>query len=477
MTRVIGRAERLPVDPAAAEELGTILRGELVRPGDPRYEHHRRVWNGSIDRHPGLIARCAGVADVRLALRFARDHDLVVAIRGGGHSFPGHSVCDDGMVIDLSPMKGLRVDPVARTARVQAGVLVGELDRETQEFGLAVTAGIVTHTGVAGLTLGGGLGWLQRQYGLTIDNLISVDLVTADGELVTANNAHNPDLFWGLRGGGGNFGIATEFEFRLHPVGPEVFAGPVFWAMEDAPEVLRFYRDWIADCPNELMTIVLQRRAPDLPVIPRDLVGRHVIAVTACHAGAVQEGERVLRPLKSFGRPLLDLCRRKPYLVHQSMFDPGFPHGWWYYFRACDVDQLTDDVIDTMAEHGRRIVSPITSVALWQMGGAVAGVDEDATAFSRRSAGFTFNINGNSMTPDGFEAERRWARDYWSALAPYHSGVYVNFLMDEGQDRVRQAYGPAKYRRLRTLKQRYDPDNVFRLNQNIQPGSPTESSP
>jgi FAD/FMN-containing dehydrogenase len=477
MTRMTGRAERLPADPAGAEELGTILRGELVRPGDPRYEHHRRVWNGSIDRHPGLIARCAGVADVRLALRFARDHDLVVAIRGGGHSFPGHSVCDDGMVIDLSPMKGLRVDPVARTARVQAGVLVGELDRETQEFGLAVTAGIVTHTGVAGLTLGGGLGWLQRQYGLTIDNLISVDLVTADGELVTANNAHNPDLFWGLRGGGGNFGIATEFEFRLHPVGPEVFAGPVFWAMEDAPEVLRFYRDWIADCPNELMTIVLQRRAPDLPVIPRDLVGRHVIAVTACHAGAVQDGERILRPLKSFGRPLLDLCRRKPYLVHQSMFDPGFPHGWWYYFRACDVDQLTDDVIDTMAEHGRRIVSPITSVALWQMGGAVAGVDEDATAFSRRSAGFTFNINGNSMTPDGFEAERRWARDYWSALAPYHSGVYVNFLMDEGQDRVRQAYGPAKYKRLRTLKQRYDPDNVFRLNQNIQPGSPTESSP
>jgi hypothetical protein len=470
MTTVTRSAERLSLDPVAADELGAALRGELVRPGDLSYERHRRVWNGSIDRHPGLIARCCGVADVRSAIRFARDHGLLVAVRGGGHSFPGHSVCDDGMVIDLSPMKGVRVDPVARTARVQAGVLLGELDRETQEFGLAVTSGIVTHTGVAGLTLGGGLGWLQRAYGLTIDNLLSVDLVTADGEFVTASDSHNADLFWGLRGGGGNFGVATEFEFRLHPVGPEVFAGPVFWAMDDAPEVLRFYRDWIADCPDELMTIVVQRRAADLPVIPRDLVGRHVIAVTACYAGPVEDGERVLRPLKHFGRPLLDLCRPKPYLVHQSMFDPGFLHGWWYYFRACDVDRLTDEVIDIVAEHGRRIVSPITSIALWQMGGAVARVGEDDTAFSGRSAGFTFNINGNSMTPDGFDAERRWARDYWSALAPYQSGVYVNFLMDEGQDRVRQAYGPPRYERLRALKRRYDPANVFRLNQNIPPG-------
>ena len=466
------RPQQVLLEPLAVGVFAASLRGELIPPGDPSYEQHRRVWNGSIDRHPGLIARCAGIADVRSAIRFAREQGLLVAVRGGGHSFPGYSVCDGGMVIDLSLMKGIRVDPEARTARVQAGALLGELDRETQEFGLAVTAGIVTHTGVSGLTLGGGLGWLQRKHGLTIDNLLSVDVVTADGEFVTASETHNADLFWGLRGGGGNFGIATEFEFRLHPVGPEVFAGPVFWAMEDAAEVLRVYRDWIADCPDELMTIVVQRRAPDLPVIPRDLVGRHVIAVVACYTGPLDDGERVLRPLKSFGHSLLDLCQPKPYLVHESMFDPGFPHGWWYYVRACDVAELTDEVIDIMAEHGRRIVSPISSIGLWQMGGEIARVGENETTFNGRGAGFTFNINGNSYTADGFDAEREWARDYWSALAPYHSGVYVNFLMDEGKERVREAYGPAKYDRLRALKRRYDPGNVFRLNQSIPPAPP-----
>ena len=469
MTIVSRDAAQVPPGPLAVDELATTLRGELIRPGDPGYEQQRRVWNGSVDRHPELIARCAGVADVRSSIRFAREHGLLVAVRGGGHSFPGYSVCDGGMVIDLSLMKGIRIDPDARTARVQAGVLLGELDRETQEFGLAVTAGIVTHTGVAGLTLGGGLGWLQRKHGLTIDNLLSLDVVTADGEFLTASDTYNADLFWGLRGGGGNFGIVTEFEFRLHAVGPEVFAGTVFWPMEEAAQVLRFYRDWIADCPDELMTIVVQRRAPDLPVIPRDLVGRHVIAVVGCYSGPIDDGERMLRPLKSFGRPLLDLCQPKPYLVHQSMFDLSYPHGRWYYVRACDVTELSDDVIDIVAEYGRRIVSPISSIALWQMGGAVARIGEDDTAFNGRGAGFTFNINGNSMTPDGFDAERQWARDYWSALAPYHSGVYVNFLMDEGKERVRQAYGSAKYDRLKALKRRYDPDNVFRLNQNIPP--------
>lgn len=469
MTIVSRDVAQVPPGPLAVDELATTLRGELIRPGDPGYEQQRRVWNGSVDRHPALIARCAGVADVRSSIRFAREHGLLVAVRGGGHSFPGYSVCDGGMVIDLSLMKGIRIDPDARTARVQAGVLLGELDRETQEFGLAVTAGIVTHTGVAGLTLGGGLGWLQRKHGLTIDNLLSLDVVTADGEFLTASDTNNADLFWGLRGGGGNFGIVTEFEFRLHAVGPEVFAGTVFWPMEEAPQVLRFYRDWIADCPDELMTIVVQRRAPDLPVIPRDLVGRHVIAVVACYSGPIDDGERMLRPLKSFGRPLLDLCQPKPYLVHQSMFDLSYPHGRWYYVRACDVAELSDDVIGIVAEYGRRIVSPISSIALWQMGGAVARIGEDDTAFNGRGAGFTFNINGNSMTPDGFDAERQWARDYWSALAPYHSGVYVNFLMDEGKERVRQAYGSAKYDRLKALKRRYDPDNVFRLNQNIPP--------
>lgn len=374
------------------------------------------------------------------------------------------------MLIDLGLMKGIRVDPEARTARVQAGVLLGELDRETQEFGLAVPSGIVTHTGVAGLTLGGGLGWVMRKYGLTIDQLLSVDVITAEGELVRASEDQNADLFWGVRGGGGNFGIVTEFEFRLNPVGPYVMAGPVFWPMEDAQEVLRFYRDWIADCPDELMTIAVQRRAPALPIVPPDLVGKHVVAIAACYAGQVEEGERVLRPLKEFGSPVLDLCRLKPFLEHQKMFDPSYPHGWSYYVKACDVAALDDDVIGIMVEHGRRITSPVASVALWQMGGAVGRVDDGATAFNGRQAGFTFNINGNSQTAVGFDAEREWARNYWSALAPHHTSVYVNFLMEEGEERVRQAYGDAKYDRLKALKRKYDPTNVFSLNQNIKPG-------
>ncbi|MEK6272943.1 MAG: FAD-binding oxidoreductase [Actinomycetota bacterium] len=457
------------LDEAALGELEGSFRGELVRPGDPTYDVHRKVWNGSIDRYPAVIARCAGVADVIAVVRFAREVGLVVAVRGGGHSYPGHSVCDGGILIDLGPMKGIRVDPEARTARAQAGVLWGELDRETQAFGLATTGGIVTHTGVAGLTLGGGIGWLHRKHGLTIDRLLSVDLITADGEFVRASATENPDLFWGVRGGGGNFGIVTEFEFRLDPVGPIVLAGPIFWPMEESPKVLRFYRDWIAEAPDELMTIVVQRRALPLPSVPPELHGELVVSVGCCYAGPVEEGEEVVRPLRKFGNPVLDLCQPKPYVAHQAMFDPAFPHGWSYYFRACDVAELTDDAIDVMVEHGSRIVSPITSVALWQMGGAVPRVGEAETAFNNRDAAFTFNINGNSKTAEGFQAEREWARTYWSALEPYHTSVYVNFLMDQGEEAIRQAYGPDKYDRLKALKRRYDPDNFFRLNQNIPP--------
>jgi hypothetical protein len=462
-------ARAASIDDASVNALKASFRGQIIRPADAGYDEHRKIWNGSIDRHPALIARCTGVADVLAAVRFARQHELLTAVRGGGHSFPGHSVCDGGIVIDLSPMKGIRVDPEGRTARAQAGVLLGELDREAQAFGLAVPAGIVTHTGIAGLTLGGGTGWIQRKYGLTIDNLRSVDLVTADGEFVKASDKENPDLFWGVRGGGGNFGIVTEFEYRLSPLGPQVMAGPIFWPMEEAPKVLRFYRDWIAGCPDELMTIVVQRRAPALPAIPPEWVGKPVIAVVPCYAGTVEDGERLVQPLKSFGSPLLDLCMPKPFVVHQRTFDPSFRHGWWYYVRSCDVAELTDPIIDIMADHGKRIASPITSIALWQMGGAVARVGQSETAFNGRTAGFTFNINGNSETAEGWEAEREWARAYWSALGPYHTGVYVNFLMEEGEDRIRQAYGGDKYDRLKALKLKYDPTNLFRLNQNIKP--------
>jgi FAD/FMN-containing dehydrogenase len=460
---------RTSIDPDAIEALRASFRGDVIAPTDEGYEEHRRVWNGSIDRHPALIARCAGVADVRDAVRFGREHELAVAVRGGGHSFPGLSTCDDGLLIDLAPMKGIRVDLDARMVRAQAGVLLGELDRETQEFGMAVPAGIVTHTGLAGLTLGGGIGWIMRKHGLTIDQLASVDVVTADAELVTASEGENDDLFWGVRGGGGNFGIVTEFELRLNALGPEVMAGPVFWPMEHTAEVLRFYRDWIADCPDELMTIVVQRKVPALPVIPPDLVGRLIIGVAACYSGPVEEGERVLKPLKSFGTPLLDLCVPKPFLVHQQMFDPSFRRGCWYYVRSCDVAELSDDVIDIVAEHGLRIESPVSSLALWQMGGAVARVADGDTAFNGRSAGHTFNINGNTEDAAGFEAEREWARGYWDALAPHHTSVYTNFLMEEGEERIRQAYGDDKYERLKSLKRTYDPTNFFRLNQNIRP--------
>jgi len=459
----------ISIDDAAIRALEESFRGQLVPPADPTYEEHRRVWNGSINRSPALIARCAGVADVIDAVRFAKKAGLIAAVRGGGHSFPGLSTNDGGIVIDLSMMKGISVDPEARTVRAQAGVLLGELDRETQAFGLALPAGIVSHTGLAGLTLGGGIGFVMRKFGLTIDNLLSVDLITATGEFVKASEHENADLFWGVRGGGGNFGIVTEFEFRLNSLGPYVVGGPVFWPMDQAPKVLRFYRDWIADCPDELMTIVVQRKAPDLPVVPRDLVGKLVLGVVCCYAGDIAKGEKVVRPLKEFGSPVLDLCVPKPYLTHQMMFDPSFRPGWWYYVRSCDVAEINDDIADVMIDYGNQITSPISSLALWQMGGAVSRVGEGETAFNGRNVGYTFNINGNTASADGFEEQREWARSYWTALSPYHTSVYVNFLMEEGEERIRQAYGAEKYDRLKTLKRKYDPDNFFRLNQNISP--------
>ena len=294
------------IDESSLNDLRSSFRGQLIRPADTDYDSSRKIWNGSIDRRPALIARCTGVSDVQSAVRFAREHELLTAVRGGGHSFPGLSLCDGGIVVDLGGMKRIHVDAEARTVRAQAGVLLGELDRETQAVGLAVPAGIVTHTGLAGLTLGGGIGWIMRKFGLTIDQLRSVDVVTANGEVVKANDRENADLFWGVRGGAGNFGIVTEFEFRLNSLGPQVVAGPVFWPMEESRNVLRFYRDWIADCPDELMTIVVQRRAPALPIVPPELVGKHVIAVVACYAGSIEDGEKVLKPLKRFGSPVLN---------------------------------------------------------------------------------------------------------------------------------------------------------------------------
>jgi hypothetical protein len=465
-------AEGLTLEDTAVAELQGGFRGEIVGRDAPGYEEQRKIWNGSIDRRPALIARCAGVADVISAVKFARQHGLPVAVRSGGHSFPGLSVADDAFVIDLSQMKGVRVDPEGRTARVQAGVLLGELDRETQAFGLAAPSGIVTHTGVAGLTLGGGIGWIMRKHGLSVDALRRVDLITAEGEFVQASADENEELFWGMRGAGANFGIATEFEFDLAQVGPTILAGPIFWKMEDSPEVLRFYRDWAGDAPDDLMTIVIHRKAPALPFVPQELHGEPVVMVIPCWIGDFEEGEKFIRPMREFGNPVADVCMQKPYLAHQAMFDPSFVPGRWYYFRAFDVPALTDEMIDLTAEHAKRIKSPLTSFPIWQMGGAVARVGEDETAFGGRQAAFTYNIGCCTENAEGFAEERQWVRDLWSALEEWHTSVYVNFLSgeEEGEARIQAAYGDVKYDRLKALKRKWDPDNFFRINQNISPG-------
>ncbi len=363
-----------PREADGLDELGRALRGELLLPTSVGYDAGRRIWNGAIDRRPAGIARCAGVADVVAAVRHARERDLLVSVRSGGHGVGGHALCDGGLVIDLSPMKGIHVDPQARTARAEAGVLWGELDRETQLFGLATVGGIVSHTGVSGLTLGGGIGWLMRKYGATVDNLLSVDLVTADGELVAASENENPNLFWGVRGGGGNFGIVTSFEYRLHPVGPTVLAGPIFHSLEAAPEVLRFYRELAAAAPDELTTIIELELAPPLPFLPEDVHGKPIVMVGACYAGAPEDGAEVVRPLKEFGSPIVDRLEPKPYVALQSMFDPLVPHGWHRYWKSVELPTLTDGAIETLIDHTSRITSPRSYTIILQLGGALGRV-------------------------------------------------------------------------------------------------------
>jgi FAD/FMN-containing dehydrogenase len=360
---------------------------------------------------------------------------------------------------------------VARTARAEAGVLWGELDRETQLHGLATVGGIVTHTGIAGLTLGGGLGWLMRKHGATVDNLLSVDLVTADGEILTASEDENPDLFWGVRGGGGNFGIVTSFEYRLHPIGPIVLAGPVFHSLEDAPAVLRRYREFIAAAPDELTTIFELSVAPPAPFLPEEVHRKQIVMVGACYAGSPDEGAEVVRPLKQLGRPIVDLLEPKPYTALQSMFDPMVPHGWHRYWKSVELPPLTDAAIDTLVEHAPAVTSPKSYCIVFQLGGALARVGEDETAFSQRDAAHNVNINAvwTEDDPDG-ERHIAWARDFFDAMQPHAGGrVYVNFLGEEGGNRVRQAYGARNYERLVELKRAYDPTNFFRLNQNIEP--------
>jgi FAD/FMN-containing dehydrogenase len=465
----VSKTSTPPVRQQLLGQLSNRFLGELVSPGHSSYDRHRAVWNGSIDRRPAVIARCAGVSDVIRTIRAARETGLELAVRGGGHSFPGLSVVDDGVVLDLGLMKGVQVDPSAGTARVQAGVLLGEIDNATQAFGMAVPTGAVTHTGVAGLTLGGGIGWLMRKHGLSIDQLRSVDLVTAEGTSIRASGQENPELFWGVRGGGGNFGVVTEFEFDLNPVGPTVVSGLMLWPFDDAREVSSFYREWAGAAPDELTTALVLRKAPAIDLVPEQLHGRPVVGVIGCWAGPLEQGEAYWQPLRRFGRPVLDLVAQRPFLEQQAMLDDGFPHGVWVYMKACDVPALDNEVIDLSIDHASRMISPRSSVIAWQLGGAVSRADPDATAFGSRDAGYIFNISGITDDATGFDQERAWVRDYWQALLPYQSSVYVNFLMDADTDRIRSAYGPSNFDRLAALKTAYDPDNVFHLNQNIPP--------
>ena len=458
------------LDETSIDSLRSSLKGQLLRPGDEGYDASRAVWNGMIDKRPGLIAQCSGTADVITCARFAREHDLLVAVKGGGHSVAGTALCDGGLVIDLSGMRGVHVDPVARTARVQPGVTLGDLDHETQAFGLAVPAGVVTTTGVAGLTLGGGFGWLSPKLGLTCDNLISADVVTADGKLVTASTQENADLYWGIRGGGGNFGIVTSFHYRLHRLGPTVLAGAVVHPMEKAEELLRFHRDFIADAPPEVGTVFALRLAPSVPFLPPEVHGKPIAAFFVCYSGPLEEGERVLKDLRQIGTPLADVVAPKPFTAHQAMLDPVQPPGRNYYWKSENLPELTNGAIDTIVAHSHAITSPHTIVAMFQLGGAVATVDEAATAYSHRRAAYALNCNAS--WEDGDPAPHvQWARDFSAALQPHSMGVYVNFLGEEGEDRAKAAYGPEKYARLVALKDKYDPTNFFRVNQNIKPST------
>jgi FAD/FMN-containing dehydrogenase len=458
-------------DQTAVEDLRETLRGILIRPTDADYDEARGVWNGMINRHPALIVQCSGTADVIVAVNFAREYDLEIAVRGGGHNVAGTAVCDDGIVIDLSAMRAVWIDPLARIARVQGGALWGDVDHEAQAHGLATPGGIVSHTGVAGLTLGGGIGWLMRKHGLTVDNLLSADMVTADGEFIRASEDEHSELFWALRGGGGNFGIVTSFEFALHPVGPTVLAGPVFWSTDDTAAALRFYRDFVRDAPDELGTVVRLGTIPPLSVVPEELHWRPAVAINACYEGPVEEGESVLRPLREHGTPLLDLVSPKPYVAHQSGLDSTVLHGWHYYWKSTDLPELSDDLIDVLVDHAFSTKSPRSYAVLFHLGGAVSRVPGDATAYTGRNAPHNININGVWRPDEDFaESETAWVRRFFDALKPYREGVYVNFLdVDDDTRRVREAYDEHTYQRLAEIKAEYDPNNVFHLNQNIEP--------
>jgi FAD/FMN-containing dehydrogenase len=458
------------IDERAVEAFAARFRGELIRPGDRRYDSARSVWNALVDRRPALIARATGAADVVAAVAFARDNGVPLAVRGGGHSVAGKAVCDGGIVLDLSGLRGVRVDPRARTARVAPGTSWGEFDRETQLFGLATTGGVISTTGVAGLTLGGGLGWLARLHGPACDNLISADVVIASGDVLTASATENADLFWGLRGGGGNFGVVTSFEYRLHPVGPTVLAGVIFHPADAARDVLGFFRDFVATAPDELTVFAFLLTAPPAPFLPERAHGRLCVALGVCYAGEVASGERAIEPLRAFGRPLADTVAPIPYAAFQSGFDESFPPGIFNYWKSSYVNELTDAAIETVVEHAARMPSPTSTAYFEHLGGAIAcGAD---TAFGHRDVTFDFSVLASWREPHASDENIAQTREFWEATRPFSTdAVYVNNLGEEGTERVAAAYAPDRLERLIALKNAYDPTNLFRLNHNIAPSA------
>lgn len=453
----------------APHDLALRLHGTVIDATDERYDEARRLYNGMVDRRPRLIARCHDAADVIAAVDHARAHDLLVAVRGGGHNGAGLGSCDDGLVIDLSPMTGVRVDPATRTVRAEAGCTQADLDHATHAYGLAVPAGIVSSTGVAGLTLGGGHGYLTRRHGLTIDNLVEADVVLADGRPVTASETEHPDLFWALRGGGGNFGVVTSFRYRAHPV-DTVYAGPIFWPLEQAGEVMRFYRDFLPTAPPELSPFLGLKSVPSSAPFPPELWGTKVCALISCYDGPAGDAEAAMRPIRTeLPTPILDGVAEMPYPALQSMFDPLLPPGLQWYWKGDFVGDLPDAAIDVHLEHAARAPSELSLMHLYPIDGAVHRVGSEETAWSFRDATWSMVIAGIGSGPASAESVTSWAREYWEAMHPYTmGGAYVNFLMDEGSARVRATYGDC-HDRLARVKHAYDPTNFFRVNQNIAP--------
>ncbi len=450
------------------DQLKSAFRGELIQATDAAYESARKVYNGMIDKRPRLIARCVDVADVIAAVEFGAGNGLLTAIRGGGHNGAGLGTCDDGLVIDLSRMKGIRVNPADRTVRVEAGCLWGDVDHATHPFGMAVPCGFISTTGVAGLTLGGGIGYLTRRYGLTIDNLLSVDMVLADGSFVTASAFENPDLFWAVRGGGGNFGVVTSFEFRTHPVKMVQF-GPTFWPLDQAADVLTAYRHFILDAPENVDGFFAFLVIPPVPMFPEHLHNMTVCGIVWCCTGSAEQAEEATRPMRSLGTPLLDHVAPAPFPAVQSLFDPLFVAGMQWYWRADNFTELSDEAIARHVEHGSKIPTMFSTMHLYPVNGAAQRVGKNDTAYSFREALFAEVIVGVDPDPANSEKITTWCKDYWAALHPYSAGgAYVNFMMEEGQDRVQATYRD-NYPRLAAIKKKYDPKNFFRVNQNIRP--------